>query len=282
MKTEMMRIISLGLGVQSTALYLMSSLGQLPRADHAIFADTGKEAAATYRHLEFLQDWQRRSDGIPIAVRRDKNLYRDLLQTGSHRRFASIPAFTAGEDGSVGMLKRQCTYEYKIKIIDDYIRDRIYRLPKGSRRPPTELWHGISTDEIERMTCPREAWKRNTYPFLGYCVTHSGDCETLPWARPMSRQELIRWYALSGLALPPKSSCVFCPYQSDNSWAYKKNFAPEDFRAAVRVDEAIRNSTRQGINRPVFLHRSCRPLAEVAFDSRDSTEYGECSGACHV
>ena len=34
-----MKVISLGLGVQSTAVYMMSSLGRLPRADHAVFAD---------------------------------------------------------------------------------------------------------------------------------------------------------------------------------------------------------------------------------------------------
>jgi len=38
-----MKVISLGLGVQSTALYYMSSMGELPRADYAIFADTGGE-----------------------------------------------------------------------------------------------------------------------------------------------------------------------------------------------------------------------------------------------
>lgn len=279
----MMRIISLGLGVQSTALYLMSSMGQLPAADHAIFADTGKESVATYRYLDFLQGWQLKNGGIPITVRRDKNLYLDLMQMGSGNRFASIPAYTAGENGNnVGMLKRQCTYDYKIRIIDDYIRDRIYGLPKGSRRPKTELWHGITTDEIERMTYPREAWKTNIYPFLGYYTGHNGDCETLSWASPMSRQEVSRWYGRSRLPLPPKSACVFCPYQSDSSWARKKKFAPEDFQAAVRVDEAIRNSTRKGITRPVFLHRSCKPLAEVVFDGGDDTEYGECSGTCHL
>ena len=42
-----MRIISLGLGVQSTAMYLMSSLGYIDRADYAIFADPGAELPDT-------------------------------------------------------------------------------------------------------------------------------------------------------------------------------------------------------------------------------------------
>jgi hypothetical protein len=37
----MMKIISLGLGVQSTAMYFLSSVNMIERADHAVFADPG-------------------------------------------------------------------------------------------------------------------------------------------------------------------------------------------------------------------------------------------------
>ena len=43
-----MKIISLGLGVQSTAMYLMSSLGYIEKADYAIFADPRAEHPKTY------------------------------------------------------------------------------------------------------------------------------------------------------------------------------------------------------------------------------------------
>ena len=42
-----MKIISLGLGIQSTAMYLMSSLNYIDRADYAIFADPGAELPDT-------------------------------------------------------------------------------------------------------------------------------------------------------------------------------------------------------------------------------------------
>lgn len=278
----MVQIISLGLGVQSTALYLMSSMGELPRADHAIFSDVGREGKATYRYLDFLMDWQYKNNGIPITVCRHRNLYTDLLETEKGSRFTSIPAFTRNDDGSTGMLRRQCTGEYKITVIDNHIRDVIYKLPKGSRRPLTALWHGITLDEIERMSAPKEAWKQNTYPFLGHALFKNKTGSSLDWAKPMTRQEVIRWYVLHGLPIPPKSSCVFCPYQSDRSWALKKKSAPEDFADAVRIDDAIRNSTRKGIRNPVYLHRSCRPLSEVVFDIEQEEEWGECSGNCHV
>lgn len=279
---EMVQIISLGMGVQSTALYFMSSLGELPRACMAIFADTGREGAGTYAYLDFLLKWKEQNGGIDIIVLRDKNLYEDLLEKGSVGRFVSIPAFTGNPDGSTGMLRRQCTSEYKIKIIDNYIRDHVYQLPKGSRRPATSIWHGITLDEIQRMAVPIEAWKNNTYPFLGYVTRKNSESITLDWGTAMTRQQVVEWYLRQGLPLPPKSSCIFCPYQSDRSWADKKKNHPEDFNAAIEVDEAIRNSTHRGILHPIYLHRSCRPLAEIEFDVSQNEDWGECSGNCHV
>lgn len=277
----MKRIISLGLGVQSTALYIQSSTGELPRADLAIFADTGKEGSGTYAYLEFLQKWQRKNGGIPIVVCNNKNLFRDLLHP-SPGHSVSIPAFTLGQNGKRGMLRRQCTTEYKVQVISDYIRDAVYRLPKYSRRPVTAIWLGITTDEIERMSYPWESWRLNTYPFLGYYTGPKGCIEPLGWGRKADRQTLVRWFTLNSLPVPPKSACVFCPYQSDAAWAARKRDHPEDFTEAVKIDEALRDSTEKGIRSPVFLHSSCRPLREVAFDPEDRDESGECSGNCHL
>lgn len=256
--------------------------GKLPRADCAIFADTGKENSGTYAYLEFLLDWQQKNNGIPIRVLREKNLYKDLQSKSRRKRFASIPAFTRKEDGSVGMLRRQCTAEYKILVINDYIRDQIYQLPKRARRPVTAIWQGISLDEADRMSEPREAWKINVYPFLGRSICKGAQVTRIPWAVPMNRSELQRWYRLHNLPVPPKSSCVFCPYQSDRSWAMMKKNAPQDFAAAVLVDKAIRNSTRKGIYSPAYLHHRCKPLQSVVFDDSKDEAFGECSGTCHI
>lgn len=59
-----LKVILLGLGQQSTALYFMSSLGEIPRADYAVFSDPGAEDPATYDYLEWLQGWQKDNKGI--------------------------------------------------------------------------------------------------------------------------------------------------------------------------------------------------------------------------
>ena len=75
-----MKVISLGMGVQSTALYLMSCNGDLPRADYAVFADPGAEHKNTYDMLKWLIDWADKNDGIPIIVNKENNLLRDILK----------------------------------------------------------------------------------------------------------------------------------------------------------------------------------------------------------
>jgi hypothetical protein len=111
-----LKIISLGLGVQSTAVYLMSSIGdRLPRADYAVFADPGAEHYKTYEILEWLLKWKKENNGIPIIINKDKNLYKDIInKIPKAERVASIPAFSKNSDG---LLMRQCTSEYKIQPV---------------------------------------------------------------------------------------------------------------------------------------------------------------------
>ena len=116
-----MKVISLGLGVQSTALYFLSSIKIIERADHAVFADPGAELPRTYEILEMLQEWAKYNDGISIHVVNKKNLLQDILkkQNSTGQRWASIPAFS--ETG--GMVRRQCTSEYKIQPVIKMVRE---------------------------------------------------------------------------------------------------------------------------------------------------------------
>ena len=52
----MLRVLSLGAGVQSTTLLLMSELGELPLLDAAIFADTQSEPSVAFDDALRAQD----------------------------------------------------------------------------------------------------------------------------------------------------------------------------------------------------------------------------------
>jgi 3'-phosphoadenosine 5'-phosphosulfate sulfotransferase (PAPS reductase)/FAD synthetase len=112
------RAISLGAGVQSTALYLMAVAGEFDvMPDVAIFADTQAEPAYVYEHLDELE----RAHGAVIPIRRISagSLEADALRSGG---FVSLPLFVRGDDGRENIVRRQCTREYKIEPIKNELR----------------------------------------------------------------------------------------------------------------------------------------------------------------
>ena len=264
------RIISLGLGVQSTAVYIMSSMGILPRADYAVFADPGLEHPRTYELLTWLQKWASKpmrgfgQRGIPIIHANEKNLYEDLLtsKNSTGQRWASIPAFT----GKSGMLRRQCTREYKIEVIIKVIREQ-YGLSPKKMLPITEMWIGISMDEIHRISASKFPRMINYYPLIDKEMTRS-DCRII-----LKEQ---------GIPEPVKSACVFCPYQSDSQWKNLKVSYPDTFAQAVKIDETMRDSSHRKVREKVYLHSSRIPLAEVDFESQQDMFGEECEGYCGV
>lgn len=234
--------------------------------------------------MDYLLGWQRDNGGIPIKVIRKKNLYKDLLnqENSTGQRFSSIPAYTKGDDGKVGMLRRQCTNEYKIAQVDVAIREHLE--VENLRGRSVRVWKGITIDEWDRMTNAEQLWKIHVYPFTGYEVTRDESIR-LPDKEScrMTRTDVVAWYRAHGLPIPPKSSCVFCPYQSEYSWATMKREDPEDFEAACLVDEAMRDSTKKGITHPAYLHQSLKPLRAIEWPQDASDIWGgECSGECGV
>ena len=182
----MMKVISLGLGVQSTAMYMMSSLNHIERADYAIFADPGAELPETYSVLKRLQSWQKENSGIPILITDERNILEDLLNktNSTGQRWASIPAFSE----NVGMIRRQCTSEYKIRPIVKKIRE-IYGLKPKFRMPMTQVWLGISLDEIQRVKTSSLKRVEYYYPLV---------------EKRLSRSDCIRFFNKNNFKVPPK------------------------------------------------------------------------------
>jgi hypothetical protein len=197
-----MRILSLGAGVQSTALLYLILNGRV-QCDRAIFADTGSEPAAVYAHLGRLRDL------FPIDVVSTGNLGEKVTSGG----FVDIPLYQTNANGGKGQGRRQCTYQFKMRPI----RRRIRELGKG----PTDLLMGISLDEIGRMRDSGVAYIRNVYPLVD-----------MGW----TRWDCTRYLTLVGV-VAPRSACVFCPYRTNAEW---RVLAPAEFEEACRVDDAIR------------------------------------------
>ena len=160
--------------------------------------------------------------------------------------------------------------EYKITPLTKKTRELIGLAPRQRTKSVVcEMLIGISTDEALRMKPSREAWKQHRWPLIEL---------------GMSRNDCLRWMERKGYPLPPKSSCIGCPFHSDHEWrAIKAD--PEAWADAIEVDVAIRS--QPGIKGQQFMHRSCVPLAEV--DLSTAADHGqidlfnnECEGMCGV
>jgi integrase len=105
-KPPTINALSLGAGVQSSALLLMSAHGLLPKVDYAAFADTGWERPETYAALDRLENEVAKPAGIEIVRLKAGDIRRDALDPNS--RFSTMPMFIRNPNGSKGMLRRQC------------------------------------------------------------------------------------------------------------------------------------------------------------------------------
>ncbi|GAB2635358.1 hypothetical protein [Kribbella swartbergensis] len=227
--------LSLGAGVQSTTLLLLAAEGVLPAPDVAIFADTGWEPSAVYRHLDRLAVVAAAA-GIEVIRVSQGNLRDDAIDP--EHRYASIPYFILAPEGTTrdpiyddsdpdnpvltgygperpltraereGIGRRQCTAEYKLAPITRKIRELLGAAPPEFRRVPTgrvcEQWIGFSTDEIHRVSDKqRVRYLTSRYPLLEL---------------GMSRKDCQRWLTARGWGQTPKSACIGCPFHGNRQW----------------------------------------------------------------
>lgn len=263
-----LHILNLGAGVQSTALYLMSMDGdepEVPRFDAAVFADTQEEPEDVYRHLEWLE-----SLNGPTIVRVTAGRLGDALEKGTDAlgngrtdggHYISIPAYTLNpQTQSMGIIRRQCTREFKITPVEKWIRQQ-YGTSPGGRVPKSTIIHqymGLSFDEPKRVIRVKQRfmakpcnWKVH-FPLWDMQYERS-DCKA--YLREKLPYEV------------PRSACVFCPFKSDEEWRALRDTDPVGWSRAVEIDEVCR--TGAGLDSHRYLHRTCTPLAQVDLRSAD-------------
>lgn len=251
------RVLHLGAGRQSSTLAEMSASGDLSPIDFAIFADTGNEPDWVYGQVDYL------AGRVPVVRVSGGNIVEDA-KSGSGR-FASMPFYTKDAGGNVGRLRRQCTSEYKIKVIRDYLRDWLIEhdygkvASDGSRRIDAgvyiESWFGISYDEIERLKNRATAWEQDIYPLID---------------KRMSVRDCLDYLQSHGLPVPGRSSCLVCAFHDDGYWLDLATDRPDLFEEACQFDDWIRSPEAAqrltvGLRGDVFLHKSCIPLRQVDF-----------------
>jgi hypothetical protein len=262
-----LRVISLGAGVQSTTLALMAAQGEIgPMPDYAIFADTGWEPAAVYRHLDWLESV------LPFPVHRAKRPGDDLGQLAMRiavediTKSAMLPYFTANPDG---MLPRQCSKEFKSRVVGRAIKALLGDKHKRGVKS-VEQWLGISLEEMQRMKDAEQAFIQNRFPLIEV---------------RMNRNDCLAWMAKNGYPKPPKSACIFCPYHNQEEW--RLILGGEDRERLIEFDKAIRPGF-VGMKGSAYLSKHRQPIGEADFSTSADAgqiEFGflqECEGMCGV
>lgn len=283
----MLRVLSLGAGVQSSTLALMIAAGEVPMVDCAIFSDTQWEPPKVYEWLTWLERQ------LPFPVHRvTRGSLRDSVlakQNANGQRFISVPWFTREivrkrardhlgrfltgfiEYPKDGMGRRQCTREFKIEPLVRKKRELLGLRPRHRTTAILcETLIGISVDEVFRIRMSDEPWNRNTYPLVD---------------RRMSRADCLAWMWRKFRRRPPRSACIICPYHGKDEWT--EIMADPQLRAEVIfIDQAIRAPVR-GMRGEQFMHASRKPMGTIDFSRPE--DHGqidafnnECEGMCGV
>ena len=269
---EELNVLSHGAGVQTSCMVYMCINGDLPKPDLIVFADPGWELSETYKYLEKLVEDVKKS-GIPYFTASAGDLYADtVLSAETGQRAPSIPFYT-DDEGVNGIVNRQCTQDYKISVVRKVAREFV-GLEKGQRsKHRFVMWKGITTDEVERITSSKIKSERYKYPLF---------------EKKMHRQDCMNYLIKNGHGIPPKSSCVGCPFHSRQHWVDIYKHYPEEFQKAVELDRIIRNHKK--FKSKLYLHKDRMPLDEAVM--RDSMQVdmfydyegfaNDCSGSCGV
>jgi hypothetical protein len=247
----------------------MSCRGVLPKLDAAIFADTQWEPYAVYEWLNHVLEPEAINADIPLYRVTTGNIRADAVRSkvrgtkAEGTRWASMPFYTQLKDkDGEGMIRRQCTKEYKI----DPVQRKARELSGGE---PIKLWMGISGDELRRLRMSKVRWIEHYYPLV------------FGFDKPLHRHDCLHWLKDNGFQEAPRSACIGCPYRSNAEW---RGLTVGEWNDAVMFDREIRKVG--GLTADTYVHRSCKPLHMVDLSTPEERGQqnwlSECEGMCGV
>lgn len=217
-------ILSFGGGVNTVALMILLLRDREP-LDEAVFADTGGEVPETYHYVEFAKNYLA-DHGVPFQTVSNINGH-DLYGTAWRRRV--IPS----------AVWRWSTRDYKVRPIHRYYR---------SLEAHINQYVGIAYDEVERMKDSGVPYVTNLYPLVDRKISRAGCIEVIEEA---------------GLAVPVKSGCFFCPFNSATRWRWLYEAHPHLYEQAVALEENSKHFPDQRLTDQVFRKRATVTLREL-------------------
>lgn len=266
-----MKILSFGAGMQSTALALMSCENAIkktpvyplvPVYDAVIFCDLGLEPTWVYQQMEFTRR-SCESAGIFFKVL-NTPLYQDFKTNFGERRAISIPWWTLKEDGHKSRMPRNCTIDYKVKTIGQYVRWDLLGYRKHQRLRPEdikahEMHMGFSVEESRRCKDSINPLFINKFPLVEMGMTRADNYK----------------YILETWGLDTKASaCAFCPFHRNYFYEYIREHEEATYSKVVEIDHLLRDKTpKPPMDSDLFISRNRKRLEDLTHEDCNDAEY---------
>lgn len=246
--------------MQSTALALMACENVrhpgrypiVPVYDLVVFCDLGKEPPWVIDQVRFVQT-ACEDAGIRFEVLTSP-LYQDYLRDFGNRRVVSIPFWTLDLDGKRGKMMRNCTMDYKIGLIQKYVRWNLLGYRKGQRTRPEDLkaheMHiGFSAEEKQR--CKENPHKMfvNYFPLVEMGLERK---DNYAYIRDV--------WGLETRA----SACTFCPFHRNYFFEYLRNNHTDQYCELVEFDRMLEcEQPNTQIRSKLYISRSRKRIEDL-------------------
>jgi len=177
----MVKILSFGGGVNSTAIIALAKMGEIEMPDYIVFSDTGAEWPYTYKYLDYIESL---GIGLIYLTGGDKGM--TLIERCKKSKM--IPS----------RMNRWCTDYWKIQPLRKFCL--------GFEGEDLELWIGIDAGEAHRAR--RKRFKYYRYPLLdlgidreacraairkiGWGIPQKSGCYICPYQRKRQWADLKR------------------------------------------------------------------------------------------
>tara|TARA_A100001391_G_scaffold90021_1_gene59474 strand:+ start:1630 stop:2514 length:885 start_codon:yes stop_codon:yes gene_type:complete len=204
-------MIAMDLNRDATAKYLGISIETLnealPAFDRAVFSDPGAEFAVTYRTIEKVK--RLLGERLVVTHREGETIAEWCLRLGI------VPVMPGGA--------HVCSKKFKGDVLAAWAK------AEGITKP---VWLiGIEANEgrrAKRFTPPRSDKAEYHYPLIDLGLT---------------RKDLGGLLAHLGWEEVHKSSCVFCPYMSEDELRDMYFNHPDDWRRVVEIEDRFRETS---------------------------------------
>lgn len=264
-----MRILSCGAGMQSTALALMSAENVkkgivhslVPVYDAIVFCDLNCEPIWVYDQVNFIasvcEEYR-----IPFYTL-ESFILEDHVRRVRHGKYIKMPLWTMS-NGKRGKLRRSCTVDYKIALIQQFVKYELLGYKKYQRLKPDdsnahEMHIGFSWEERSRVSDSQNPIFINRFPLI-----------EMRLERKDNYQYILEEWGLETKA----SACYICPFHKNYFFWYLKSHYPDEYKAVTEFDRILSEKNTSGaVKSDLYISYSCKRIRDLTPEDCDDADY---------